>query len=135
MNAPATKDLPAPLADLAPPLLPPWLAFVAAGFCFMAAGFRFTVDDQRMYESMNIELPYILQDELDAGIYLALVFVAGGLALLLFTRWHLRTSNPKLSKLARAILGAAAVGAMAVAILVLYSAELIFMRLQASLQQ
>jgi hypothetical protein len=127
----ATKS--APAAGDATPLLAPWLAFVSAGFCFMAAGFRLTVDDLKMYESMNVELPAVLQLQIEWGAKLAVGFVLVGLGVLLLTRWHRRTG--KLTAFARFVAHAGAIGLGAFSILVLYSAELIFTRLQQSLQQ
>lgn len=138
-NEVAAKKLPLPAPTGAAVLLTPWVAFPAAAFCFIAGGFRLTADEAYVYEAINIELPPILEWQIEWGAWLGLAFFAAGLAILLSTRlqWQLPASRVRAAGHG-AVLGCAGVGAVLaalVAIGVLWSGELIFTRFQLSLQQ
>jgi hypothetical protein len=127
------KPLPKASEPAPAPFLAPWLAFLAAGFCFIAGGFRLTANELRFYEFMNVELPWILEVQVDLGAKLGVAFVAVGLALLLLTQWQPRRGA--LVKLASALTHLAGVGAVLASVLILYSGDLIFLKLQIAYQQ
>ena len=120
------------------PFLSPWLAFAAAGFCFIAGGFRLTADERLCYESMNVELPYVLEFQVEWGAKLGLALMAVGVAFMLLTRWTPRMTTPArkgVISAARLLTALGAVGAVLVSIGILRSGELIFETLQTSLAQ
>lgn len=121
------------------PLLSQALAFLAGGFCFMAGGFRLTADDKVCYEVLNRELPKILEWQIEWGAKLGVLFLAAGLAFVLLCRCRLpvrtSTSGRAVQASARGLVALAALGAVVVSFLVLWSGELIFTQLQTALVQ
>jgi hypothetical protein len=130
MNAQA-KSLSTPPAKR-PALLPLWVALATAGFCSIAAGYRFTSEETSLFESMNVELPTFVQLQLDAGSWLPAGLLAVGIGIACLAAVAPREA---IQKPLRPLAGALAGAAIAASLLVLVSSEIVFAKLTGALQQ
>jgi hypothetical protein len=73
------------------PLLGPWIGYASAFSAFIVAGQSLASEKAALYDSMNIELPVIVEVQAAYPIALAASFMAWGLLLLVLTRVPVRS--------------------------------------------
>jgi hypothetical protein len=115
------------------PLLASWVAFLSAFVCFVVAGQLLTSRAGELYESLNVELPWVTNLMVEHPLALTATSIAWGLGLLAASR--ARMQSRRISPEGRLLLNAAAISSALVGVGLIYSSVLPMTRMHCCLTQ